>query len=99
MSLQESMARLEKSLEDVRKGQKELKRSLTLQALRPDIFKHGPTRVGGTMSFDSKTNGLALYEVYAIDGNKHRHYLSRFEAEALAPHLSRPIHSEYRETP
>jgi hypothetical protein len=87
---------LDQILKQMEENSKKLATSLTLEKMRPDIFKYGGVKLKHTGKYDPRQPKQAapVFKAHMVDGNGHIHRLTKTEYEALNTGIA--THSEYK---
>jgi hypothetical protein len=95
-SLESAIANIGSMQERAAQLRSDLSNSLSIQQMRPDIFKHGTARLSHMGKHDPKQPRAEdpVFRASMCDGNGHHHRLNRAEYAALDTGIA--IHSEYQ---
>jgi len=95
MPLIQSNDRLDSILKQMEENSRQLATSLTLEQMRPDIFKYGQVKLKHQGRYDPKQPRLVMpvHKAHLLDGNGHIHHLTKVEYEALNTGI--PTHSSF----
>jgi len=94
-SLESAIANIGSMQEQAAQLRKDLTNSISIQRMRPDIFKYGTVKLSHMGKYDPKQPRAEdpIFRASMTDGNGHHHVLNRDEYAALDTGIA--IHSEF----